>query len=504
MSHWIVAPILLPLFAATLLLLSARLSLELRRIISVGATLALVGTCIVLLAMAREGAYHIYALGNWPAPFGIVLVLDRLSALMVVLTGITGLFSVLYAVQGSDARGGNYHALFQLQLMGLNGAFLTGDLFNLFVFFEVLLIASYGLLLHGGGRDRIKAGVHYVVFNLAGSSLFLIAVGILYGITGTLNMADLAVKVAATAPDAIALVRAGALILFIVFAVKAALLPLYFWLPDTYSGATGPVAALFAIMTKVGVYAILRVFTLIFGSGADGASDIALPWLLPLALGTLILASGGVLACRQLRRLVAYLVVASVGTMLTGVGLFTLNGIQAALYYMAHSTLIIAALFLLADQIASQRGETSDRLESAASVSRPMLLGTLFFLGAVGVVGLPPLSGFIGKLLLLEAAMAAAPTFWIWAVVLGTGLLALVALGRAGSVLFWKASPGEPNTAMPITLVSVFPAAGLLAGSLLLSAAAEPVGGFAYATAQQLLHPAGYVEAVLRRQEDAH
>src|SRR5690606_2213561 len=230
-----------------------------------------------------------YRLGDWPAPFGIVLVLDRLSALMLVLTAAVALFSLLHAVQGQDRAGPLYHPLFQLQLVGLNGAFLTGDLFNLFVFFEILLIASYCLLVHGSTAPRLRAGVHYVVLNLAGSSLFLIAVGTLYGVTGTLNMADMAQKVALLgAPDA-ALVRSAALLLLVVFALKAALVPLYFWLPAAYSAASAPVAALFAIMTKVGVYSIVRVYTLIFGSGGGVAAEVATPWLLPLALLTVVL-----------------------------------------------------------------------------------------------------------------------------------------------------------------------------------------------------------------------
>jgi multicomponent K+:H+ antiporter subunit D len=249
----------MPLMAGAICLLLEQRSPLLARALSIGTTVLLLGVALYLAGVAATGTVHSYLLGNWKAPFGIVLALDRLSALMLVLTAVVAVASVLYARGGAargahDEQGPHYHALFQFQLMGLNGAFLTADLFNLFVFFEVLLIASYGLLLHGGGASRLKAAIHYVGFNLTGSALFLIAVALLYGITGTLNMADLAQRVAVLGPEKATLVRSAALLLIVVFGVKAALLPLYFWLPDTYRAAAAPVAALFAIMTQVGVY----------------------------------------------------------------------------------------------------------------------------------------------------------------------------------------------------------------------------------------------------------
>ncbi|MEX0760599.1 MAG: proton-conducting transporter membrane subunit, partial [Tistlia sp.] len=260
MNHWIVVPVILPAMLAPLLVLAVRHSLTLQRVFSAVGTAALVAVSLGLALRAAGGGPEIYELGNWPAPFGIVLVLDRLSALMLLLTGLLAAAVLTYAISsGWDARGRHFHPLFQFQLMGVNGAFLTGDLFNLFVFFEVLLIASYGLMLHGGGAERLKAGVQYIVVNLAGSTLFLFAVGTIYAVTGTLNMADLAVKVQQVAPGDEALLRVGALLLLVVFAVKAALVPLHFWLPGTYANAPAPVAALFAIMTKVGAYSIIRV-----------------------------------------------------------------------------------------------------------------------------------------------------------------------------------------------------------------------------------------------------
>ena len=444
---------------------------------------------------------QLYELGNWRAPFGIVLVLDRLSAMMLLLTALLAGAALAYAISsGWDARGRHFHPLFQFQLMGVNGAFLTGDLFNLFVFFEVLLIASYGLMLHGGGAERLRAGVQYIVINLAGSTLFLIAVGTIYAVTGTLNMADLAMKVRAVAPDDVALLRVGALLLLVVFGIKAALVPLHFWLPLTYANTPAPVAALFAVMTKVGAYSIIRVYTLIFGPAAGGAAPAVGEWLLPAALATLVLGTIGVLGTRRLFRLICYSLVASMGTLLTAVALFTPAATAAALYYMLHSTLAAAALFLVADLVAVRRGRFGDRLEAAPPFTQTGLLASLFFLGAIGMAGMPPLSGFFGKLLVLDSARDSAGSDLIWTIILVTSLVTIVGFARAGSTLFWKTSEtGGAATRMPAAgpALPITATAVILGGMALLAALAGPVTGFLEATAAQLYAPAGYIEAVL-------
>ncbi|SFP87993.1 multicomponent K+:H+ antiporter subunit D [Geopseudomonas sagittaria] len=486
MNHALILPILLPMFSGCLLLLGGRLlAINGQRILSLLATLALLPLAGVLVAQAATGALQVYALGNWVAPFGIVLVLDRLSALLLLVTALLALFALLYAVRGDDQRGASFHALFQFQLMGINGAFLTGDLFNLFVFFEILLIASYALLAHGGGAERVRAGLHYVVLNLVGSSLFLIALGLLYGIAGTLNMADLARRVAEAGPEQASLLGAAGLLLLVVFGLKAAMLPLYFWLPRAYASACAPVAALFAIMTKVGVYAILRVFILIYGERAGLLTQLAQEWLWPLALLTLALGVLGALAACSLSRLLAYLVVVSVGTLLAGVALDTPQALSATLYYLLHSTWIAGGMFLLSDLIARQRGGKGGRLEAGPALLQPQLLGGLFFLGAIGIVGLPPFSGFLGKLMLLRAVPPGVDGAWLWSLVLLGSLGSLVALSRAGSVLFWRAGR--------ITLGSaerdggrLFATLGLLALSPLLVLFAAPVTGYLEATVIQL------------------
>ena len=343
MSHWIIAPILLPLFTGLILLIGAGWGRRAARLISLISLVLLVGVEVHLLGVAAQGEVSIYALGNWPPPFGIVLQLDRLAALMLAMTGVLALFCAGYAAAGRDGPGDSLHPLIHLLLLGLNGAFLTGDLFNLFVFFEVLLLASYALLLHGGGARRAKAGLHYVVLNLAGSALFLIAVALLYGVTGTLNMVDMGERITALDPADRPLAHTGGLLLFVVFGLKAAVAPLYFWLPGAYAAAVGPVAALFAVMTKVGIYSILRVYGLAFAPEGAGFAGFLSPWLWLLALVTLALGVVGTLAARELRQQIAYLVIVSVGTLLVGMAMNTVASLAALLYYLVHSTWICAA-----------------------------------------------------------------------------------------------------------------------------------------------------------------
>ena len=493
MSHWIILPLLLPLVAGMLNLLLVRTGLAAQRTVSILTACSLLASTLLLLARAAAGHIDVYELGNWPAPFGIVLVLDRLSALMLVLTALLALPVLMHACFGDDQRGRDFHVLFPVQILGINGAFLTGDLFNLFVFFEILLIASYCLALHGHGPERIRSALRYVVLNLIGSSLFLIALGVLYGVCGTLNMADLALKVADSAPGQAALLHAAALLLLIVFGLKSAILPLFLWLPRLYAAVLPSVAALFAIMTKVGVYAILRTQSLIFT--AHGPVPQSATVLLPLALATLAISALCVLGSTRLRELLAWLVIVSVGTLLTGIGLWTQAGISASLYYLPHTTLVTAGLFLLSHHITRQRGIASDQLEPGPPMSQPNLIGALFLLGALASAGLPPLSGFVGKVLLLHAALPA-HTPWLWTIVLGGSLLGLVALARCGSALFWK-TEGIPvsGTAEPWSRLA--PAAALILAAVVLTAMAGPVTAYTNATAGQLLSPNTYIEAVL-------
>ncbi|WP_110668706.1 monovalent cation/H+ antiporter subunit D [Salinicola halophilus] len=495
MQHLLVLPVLLPLLSGLLMLVKRDATRLPRRGIALVSTALLVVVTVIMVLESRSGEISYYALGDWQPPFGIILVLDRLSALMVCLTSILALGSVAYACAGDDRKGSNFHGLFQLQLMGINGAFLTGDLFNLFVFFEVLLIASYSLLMHGGGKDRTQAGFHYVALNLAGSAMFLIALGVLYGTLGTLNMADMAQRVAMLDVDRLGLVEAGAFLLLVVFGLKAAILPLYFWLPRAYASAPAPVAALFAIMTKVGIYAILRVYTLIFGESAGELANFVQPWLWWFALATLALGGVGVLSARDLRTQVAYLIIISVGTLLVGVSMNREAPIAALLYYMIHTTLVSGGLFLLADAISEQRGKAGARIVPGRGVTQPSLLGFFYFLGAVTVIGLPPLSGAIGKALLLDSAQPG-EQMWLWPLLLLSSLAGIVAMGRSGSTIFWKAKPGDSDgpRLQPAMLAGLIL---LLGASPVLSLLAGPITEFTDASATQLLDPGQYAQSIL-------
>lgn len=496
MNHLAILPILIPLFSGALLLLAGRLGQGVERTIGVLATGALLPVALLLLSRAAGGGPEAYYLGDWPAPYGIVLVVDRLSALMLTLAAVLALAALLYALNGDDRRGRHFHALFQMQLLGVNGAFLTGDLFNLFVFFEILLAASYTLQLYGGGAFRVRAALHLVVLNWVGSSIFLVGIAAIYAATGTLNMADLAARVAAAGPEQAGLLRTGGLLLLVVFALKAALVPLGFWLSPAYSVACAPVAALFAIMTKVGVYAILRVHGLVFGPEAGHAASLADPWLVPIGLATVVVATLGVLASRELKRLLAYLVVLSAGTLTTAIGLASEAAVSAALYYTLNSTLVGGGLFLLADLIARQRGDAGANLDMERGVVQPALLGGLFFIAAIGVAGLPPFAGFAAKVYILQSALSHPAAYWVLGVVLGTGLLVIVALSRAGSAIFWRTGETAPEGG-PAGLLRLGPTAALVLGAALLMIIAGPATEYTRATAAQLADRAGYVNAVM-------
>ncbi len=503
MTHWIMAPVLLPMFAAAFIVFMARRNPGLAGLVSFTATCLLVLMTLVLMGIAVDEGYRVYTLGGWPAPFGIVLVLDRLSALMLLLTATLALASLAHALAVNEPSSSTFHVLFQFQIMGLNGAFLTGDLFNLFVFFEILLAASYGLLLAGGGRDRVRAALHYVIVNLVGSLIFLIALGVIYGTIGTLNMAHMAERVAGLSGSDLTLLRAGALMLLVVFALKAAALPLYLWLPATYSSATAAVAGLFALMTKVGAYSIIRVFSTGFGGADNPVIEMIQDWMLPVALATIVFGAIGALSCDTLRRLAAYLVIVSVGTLLVALAIPGADALAAALYYMVHSTLLGAAMFLVADLIAASRGAVTDRLlESGPRIQQEGVLGSIFFVVAIALAGMPPLSGFIGKAMILSSALGDAQWAWVLGIVLVTSLLTIVALSRAGSQLFWK-TQGEAAPAAQVNGDRLLPAGGLALVSPLLVVFAGSVDDYMSDTAKRLLDPTEYIERVLEQGRDA-
>jgi len=500
MTHWLIAPIILPAMLAPFIVLAARYHIGIQRAFSVAGVLTLIGISAGLAWETSDGTILLYQLGDWAAPFGIVLVGDRLSAMMILLTSVLALFVLIYAIgSGWDDRGRHFHALFQFQLMGIMGAFLTGDLFNLFVFFEVLLIASYGLMIHAGGNARLHAGVQYVLFNLIGSTLFLFALGSIYAETGTLNMADLANRIALIGPEETVGIRVAAVLLLLVFAIKAAVVPLHFWLPSSYAEAPAPVAALFAIMTKVGAYAIIRVYTMIFPPDLEVTAGLHEVWLLPAALVSLAIGMVGVLAAKRLDRLVAFSVIGSMGMVMISISLFSPDGIAAALYYIIHSTLAGATLFLISDLVRTGRADLN--LTPQPPVAGAALTAALFFVGAIAMAGLPPLSGFLGKLLVLDAAFGTDLMVWIWIIVLSSSLISILGFARAGSILFWKATSITPSEEGPVlerpATMSYVAVGGLISLLVAHTVFAGQVYNYTSTMAAQLFAPEPYISIVL-------
>nr|WP_238486928.1 monovalent cation/H+ antiporter subunit D [Cupriavidus pauculus] len=514
-THLLLLPVLVPMFAGALLAMMPARWQRRQRSLSIAAAVALLPLAIVLLRVADSGVIPVAAMGNWPAPFGIVFQLDRLGALMLTLTAVLALATSVYASCGDARLGRHFDALFQFQLMGLNGAFLAGDLFNLFVFFEILLIASYALLVHGGGERRIVPGLHYVLINLVGSSFFLIAIGVLYGVTGTLNMVDMGARLGTLDADAAHLVAAAGTMLQLVFLLKAAAFPLYFWLPRAYAGATGAVAALFAIMTKVGLYAIVRTQALIFALDAGPLAGFMHDWLWWMALATLAIGAIGALGAREVRVLTAYLVLTSVGLLLAGISVQSAPAWSAALYYLQSTTLCTAALFLLSEALDTQ-GEPDSRAARAAAAAaadsvaadraagrRPgiRLEGALFMVAAVAAAGLPPLSGFLGKAMLLRATVGPlAPV--LWPAVLVSSLLLLIAVSRTGSRQVWSAphvyhGVRSPTRRLVLRRWKLACVVLPLAGNVALVVFAKPMERYLDATVGQLFDIAAYRKAVL-------
>jgi multicomponent K+:H+ antiporter subunit D len=511
-----------PLVAAAVLLLLGERRRRLGALVNISATVTgLVVAAAVLLRVDSGGAsgtIAVYLASNWEPPFGIVLVADRLSALMLLLVGVVSVCVAVYA-EGAWARAGVYfHPLFQIQLMGLNGAFLTGDLFNLFVFFEVMLAASYGLQLHGSGGPRVRSGVHYIAVNLLASSLFLVGLSVLYGVTGTLTMADLAAKLALVPVGDRGLLYAGATILALAFLIKAAIWPLNAWLVPAYMAASAPVAALFALMTKVGVYALVRLWTLLFSDSTGPSAYFGGSVLLYGGLATLGFGALGLVASTRLGRIAAFSIIVSSGTLLAAVAMGSAALTAAALYYLVSATLAVSVLFLLVEQLGRIGSDAQPQLrdveilpgedtnlddEQIPLVGRTFpgsvaLLGLTFMVAALLVAGLPPLSGFLAKLALLSAVTnregGISPAGWaFFALVLAAGLAAIISLSRAGIHHIWS----TPDGAARVRIVEAFSILALIASCIVLTAAAEPVMRYTRATAESLHSPQSYIETVL-------
>jgi multicomponent K+:H+ antiporter subunit D len=541
MNQLIVAPILLPLLTAAIMLWLGEKHRPLKARINLWSSILGLGISITLFMWVQTsgstGSIGVYLPGNWEVPFGIVLVVDHLSAMMLVLTGIVGVCALLFALARWDRAGASFHALFQIQLMGLYGAFLTADLFNLFVFFEVLLAASYGLMLHGSGRARVSAGLHYIAINLLASSLFLIGAALIYGVTGTLNMADLAIKIPQVPEADLGLLHAGAAILAVAFLTKAGMWPLNFWLAPAYSAASAPVAAMFAIMTKVGFYTLLRLWTLLFSVQAGPSAFFGGDWLIYGGMATIFTAAVAIIAAQRLERMASLSILVSAGILLSAVGFAQPSLTAGALFYLVSSTLALSAMFLLAELVERSRSvndltmameDDPDQLprtmeslnpppgtnlddEQKAVVGQviPMtmaFLGLSFVVCALLIIGMPPLSGFIGKLSLLSALLnplgldvaqdetISSQGWMLVALLIFSGLASLLAFSRVGIQRFW--TPQERPSPL-LRRYECLPIVILLGLCVALTFQAEPLLRYTRDTAAALHEPKQYIQSVM-------
>ncbi|MBU8542118.1 MULTISPECIES: Na+/H+ antiporter subunit D [Roseomonadaceae] len=492
----LVAPILIPLLAsAVTALLWMRPGVQ--RAVGLFAAVALFAATLALLAQVISGGMLVGQMGNWPAPFGISLVVDHLAAAMLAITGLMGLVVAVYAMgpgaQERDRAG--FQPLFHALLMGVTGAFMTGDLFNLYVWFEVMLIASFGLLVLDRTREQIDGGIRYVMLNLVGTTFFLLAVGLVYGLTGTLNLADIA-RVAPDIENQGALAAVGVLLL-VSFGAKAAVFPLFNWLPASYHTASMPVAAIFAaLLTKVGVYAIIRIFTLVF------AHDQALfgPLLGIIAMATMVVGVLGAAMHYDVRRILSFHIISQIGYMLVGVALMTPLAIAGSVLYVVHHIVVKANLFLVAGAMRQVGGSFALKRLGGLYAARP-LLGLAFLIPALSLAGIPPLSGFWGKLVVIRSGLEA-EAYVLAFVALAVGLLTLYSMVKIWNEAFWKARPDaapEPPFAWSLAQrVATFAPIILLCGvTLTIGLWTEPFAAFSITAAEGLLDREGYIAAVL-------
>ncbi len=496
MSWLLVAPILVPMLTGIVIKL-APLSTRQRGLLSVAGAGALTAVGVVLLWQVAIHGPLAAQMGDWPAPYGITLVADLLAAAMVLITGITGLAVAVYALDDIDeqrVRHG-FHTFLHLLLVGVSGAFVAGDLFNLYVWFEVMLIASFALLVLGGERAQIDGAVKYVTLNLISTLLMLTAIGLLYGIAGTLNMADLHERLPAV--DQPAMVAALAAMFLIAFGIKAALFPLFFWLPAAYHNPPVAVSALFAgLLTKVGVYALIRTFTLVFTDDVDFVQDV----LIVVAALTMLSGVLGAAAQSDLRRILSFHIVSQIGYMVLGLALATPLALAGAVFYLLHHIVVTATLFLVSG-VAGRVGGSFDLARLGGLYRSRPVLGLLFLIPALSLAGFPPLSGFWAKLLLIKASLDV-QAYVIAAVLLLTGLLTVYSMTKIWSEAFWKPAPVAPVQAPRPSLsrAMIVPIVGLATITILIGLIPAPLLELAEASAGQLLDPSAYVTAVLGAQ----
>jgi multicomponent K+:H+ antiporter subunit D len=515
-QHLLLVPVLLPLLCGAAMAPLTQGWHKLKFALSYASVLGLLATSLVLVAMTDGGYWQkgigVYLAANWAAPFGIVLVADRLAALMLLLTALLALAALHFAMLRWGRIGVHFHTLFQFLVMGINGAFLTGDLFNLFVFFEVMLAASYGLVLHGYNAERLRASMQYVAVNLAASLLFLLGTALIYATAGTLNMADLAARIAVLPAADLGLLKIGASVLALAFLIKSAMWPLGFWLPATYAAAAPPAAAMLVLMTKVGTYAILRLWLLMFPHG-----DFGYDALLVGGMVTIVFGAAGMLATDSAGRMAGYGATVSSGTLLAVIGYGQASLVAAGLYYLIGSTLAIAAFLLLIeliDRIRTPRAAIlAVTMEAWAVEDSPIepvgkgvpaamaFLALSFAACALMIAGLPPLSGFVAKFGMFHALLnpvgggeIRGAGWTLMALVILSGLVTLISMLRFGVRTFWAGSVALPPR---LHRSEVMPVLFLLALSVFMTVQAGPIFAYLGRANDGIHRPQDYIERVL-------
>ncbi|WGH77586.1 Na+/H+ antiporter subunit D [Jannaschia ovalis] len=487
-------PLILP-FATAVLAFLFRRNREGRWISVTGAALMLLAGIALLARVLAEGPIAAQ-MGDWPAPFGITLVADTLSAVMVVITGITALAVAVYAAADitAEMEEQGYHALFQVLIAGVCGAFLTGDLFNLYVWFEVMLISSFGLLVMGGKRIQLDAGIKYVTLNLISTILFLSGIGLLYGVTGTLNLADLHFAVQDADPGLVTVIAA----MFLVgFGVKAAVFPLFFWLPAAYHAPSFSVSAVFAgLLTKVGVYALMRMFTLVFTQDVAFTHGLLL-WIAVLTMITGVL---GAAAQSDFRRILSFHIVSQIGYMVLGLALLTPLALMGAVFYLVHHIIVKANLFLVSG-VANRIAGGTDIERIGGLYKGAPLLSLLFLIPAFSLAGFPPLSGFWAKYVLVKASLDL-QLWWVAAAALAVGLMTIYSMTKIWGRAFWAPHPtgALPRlSSLPLgdRMALLLPIAAMATLTVVIGLFPEPFVQVATRAADELLDPTAYIAAVL-------
>lgn len=497
MSQLLALPLVLPLLGAILAIFGRR-NLPAQRLNSIAVAALNLVLALFLLVQIRTGGLLVLQVGNWPAPYGITLVADLFSAIMLVMSGLIGLATAIYGLLMIDEarEKHHYHVFFNVLFMGVNGAFLTGDLFNLYVWFETLLMASFVLLSLGGERPQLEGAIKYLAMNFLSSAFFLAGVGILYGIAGTLNLAELALVM--RDPAHAGVTQAVSIMFLMAFGIKSAAFPLFFWLPASYHTPPSPVSAVFAgLLTKVGVYSLIRVFTLLFLNNDNFLPDV----LLIMAGFTMVTGVLGAAAQMEFRRLLSFHIVSQIGYMIMGLGLFSAASLAGAVIYIAHNIIAKTNLFFIAGVVARRTG-TNDLRALGGLAPRYPGLALLFLISAMALAGLPPLSGFIAKLSLVIPGFEAG-RYAIIGVAMGVGLLTLFSMTKIWNEVFWKPRPGGDETDTPAPwshrekLCLFGPVTALALASVAMGLLAGPLYDLALEAGEQLKSGTAYIAAVL-------